>query len=177
PLAVHLELEEVRPLRQARVDAGRHPVPGLEQREAVVLDWGDGPARRAHEPCHPAHLTQEPAEQIDDVNALLHQLPAADDLRIAPPLAFDPLPPTDAVAAAPEHRLADEPATEESVRLEHRWVVAVIEPALQDTSSPLRGLDERARLVDRPRQGLLAEDVLAGLHRSQRDGSVAVGVG
>src|SRR5262245_53202021 len=103
----------------------------LHQGEAVIFERRDRPEARCRHSGHLGYLPDEPAEEVDGVDAQLHQLSASDDPRICAPLVHVALAPPDPVPGAPEHRIADRPDIEYSVGLRESRMEAVIEAALQ----------------------------------------------
>ena len=58
-------------------------------------------------PGYAAHVAQEPAEEVNQMDSLFHKLPTTDDLRIRAPFFFDPFATGDAVASPTKDRLSD----------------------------------------------------------------------
>jgi hypothetical protein len=71
------------------------------------------------------------------VDALLHELPAPDDLWIGPPLFFIAGSATDAIAATDEDGLAYAALVEPVTSFLDSWVVAMVKATLEHNLRPL----------------------------------------
>ena len=79
---------------------------------------------------HVRELAQEPARQIDEVNALVEQLAAAGDRRIGAPLLVVAEAAAVPVACPDEHQRTEHARIEQRVRLLERRMVAMVEADL-----------------------------------------------
>src|SRR5438132_6364563 len=88
---IDLKLEKVNPLSQAGMNAADNPGTILHHEESIVFQrrW-HRPMTRSRHSCYSTHVAQEPAEEINQMDSLFHELPAADNPRIGTPFPLDP---------------------------------------------------------------------------------------
>jgi hypothetical protein len=108
-------------------------------------------------------LAEEPAGEVDEVDALVDQLAAAGERGVGAPLAVVAAAAAVAVAAAQEHQRAERAGVEELAGFLRAGVEAVIVAEADADARRGRRLDG-AELGGVERAGLLDEHVFAGAH-------------
>ena len=104
---------------------------GFEEAEAVVFDF-PVPEEAFDGALDVGELAEEPAGQVDEVDALVEHLAAAGDFLFAAPFGFHAESPALAVAAADEHHGAEDAGVEQLAGFEQRGVEAVVEADFYD---------------------------------------------
>jgi hypothetical protein len=97
------------------VEPGDFAVLRLEVAEAVVLDF-PVPEEAFDGALNLRELAEEPAGEVDEVDALVEHLAAAGDVPLPPPLLLHAEPAALPVAAADEHHLAERAGVEQLSR-------------------------------------------------------------
>ena len=110
---------------------------------------------------------EEPARQVDQVDALVQQLAAARDRRVGAPLAVVADPAAVAVARADVQQLADRAGVDQRAGLLEGRVEAVVEPDPHEPPVARRPPRAAASSAALRRGRLLDQDVLAGLDGRQ----------
>src|SRR5580658_2921448 len=99
---------------------------GFKQQESVIFH-GHLPEEAGRAPGDAREVAQEPARQVDQVDALVEQLAAARNGRIRAPLALIAGAAAVAVASADKQQGADRAGIEDGARLLEGAVISMIE--------------------------------------------------
>ena len=107
------------------------PARGFEQGKAVVFD-GPVPEEGADVAGDVGEIAEEPAGEVDEVDALVEHFAAAGDGGVAAPFLLHAEPAAVAVAAADEHERADAAGVDDLAGLAQRGMEAVVEADFHD---------------------------------------------
>jgi hypothetical protein len=146
---------------------------GAQGQERVVVHR-HVPEVGGRDPVHVGEGAQEEPGEVDQVDALVHELAPAGQCGIGPPLLLVAHASAVAVAAAHEQERPQGARLRESPRLEQRGVIAMVEPHAHAAASLGRRFDEPVELGRRSGRGLLHQHVLPGLEGQDRGGGQRV---
>ncbi len=133
----------------------------LEKEKAIVLD-GHVPEVSAGNALDLLEVAEKPASQVDQVDALIHQLAAARPRGVGSPLLVVSDPPSVAVPAPKEHEFADRACRREVLGSAQRRMEAMIEANPDEDTCLLGCGDDCVKLLSPPSCRLLDEHVLSG---------------
>src|SRR6266481_5864162 len=127
---VNLKLEKINLLGQAGMNATDNARLILHHDKSVVFQrFWHWPMTSSSHPGYTTHIAQEPAEKINQMDSLLHELPTTDDFRIRAPLLFDPFATGNAVASSTKYRPANLACSKQTVSFQDRGMKPMIEAA------------------------------------------------
>ena len=115
--AEDLERERVLPFGPGRVQPSHLPGAAAQRHEAVVVGR-HVPEQRRHRRIVDGEVAEKPARQVDQVRALVDQLAAARNGRLAAPFLLVADAPAVAIARADEHQRAEHAGVDDLARLE-----------------------------------------------------------
>lgn len=143
---------------------------GAEAEERVVVDL-HVPEGRGGVALHSGKFSEEPAGEIDEMDALIDEFATAGKDGIGAPLAIVAHASTVAVAGAEKHEWAEDAGIEELAGFLEGGVEAMIVAEADASVGQLGGGENGAELGGVERAGFLDEDVLAGADGGKGDGS------
>ena len=143
---------------------------GAEAEERVVVDL-HVPEGRGGVALHSGEFAEEPAGEIDEMDALIDEFAAAGKDGIGAPLAVVALASPVAVAGAEKHERAEDAGTEEFAGFLEGGMEAMIVAEADASVGQLSGGENGAELGGVERAGFLEEHVFAVADGGEGDGS------
>src|ERR1700722_19189571 len=141
----NLEREEVLPLRPARVKARDRASGVAEQGEGIVFERRDGPDRALAHTVRADRIAREPANQVEQMHALIGQFATARKDRIAAPLVLVARPAAVAVTRPQVDQRTETSRRKTLASARERRMVAVVETRLEQSPRTFGRFGERRR--------------------------------
>jgi hypothetical protein len=165
--AVDLEREEVLPFCAADMQECDLSRLRAKSHKRVVLDRHIPKVRR-HDALDRGEGPEEPAREIDEVDALIDELASAGLYRVGTPFLVVTDTTAVAISTPDEHQRTETLRVDNRSSLEKRWMIAMIEPDSHQPPMTLGGLRQCVQLLHTATSWLLDQYVLTRFHSRRR---------